>query len=360
MDIKKIVITGGPCGGKTSALERIRETFSAMGYTVLLVSETATEFISGGVAPWTCGTNADYQLCQMSLQLEKERLFRMAAETMDAEKLLVVCDRGAIDNKAYMTDAEFRYVLDTLSLNEVELRDSYDAVFHMTTAAKGAEEFYNTRNNKARTESAEEARELDDKFIAAWVGHTHLRVIDNSTGFDGKIERLIREIQSFLGEPEPFEIERKFLIERPDTTWLESLPECRMVEISQTYLEDADGEHFRVRRRGYDGNYIYFHTVKKRVSDVKRIEIERRLTEAEYTSFVESAEYKKRSLTKDRYCLVYDSQYFEIDVFPFWDDRALVEIELSSESETVRLPEWMRVIKEVTGDAAYNNYELAR
>ena len=35
--------------------------FTQMGYTVLFVPETATELITGGVAPWTCGTNDDYQ-----------------------------------------------------------------------------------------------------------------------------------------------------------------------------------------------------------------------------------------------------------------------------------------------------------
>ena len=51
---------------------------------------------------------------------------------------------------------------------------------------------------------------------AAWAGHPHLRVIDNSTGFEDKIRRLIREISLYLGEPQPYEIERKFLIEYPD------------------------------------------------------------------------------------------------------------------------------------------------
>ena len=61
MDISKIVITGGPCAGKTTALSWIQNAFTKKGYRVLFVPETATELISGGVAPWTCGTNEDYQ-----------------------------------------------------------------------------------------------------------------------------------------------------------------------------------------------------------------------------------------------------------------------------------------------------------
>ena len=54
MDITKIVITGGPCAGKTTALSWIMNSFTEKGYVVLIVPETATELINGGVAPWTC------------------------------------------------------------------------------------------------------------------------------------------------------------------------------------------------------------------------------------------------------------------------------------------------------------------
>lgn len=71
-EIMKIVITGGPCAGKSTAMSWVQNAFTQMGYTVLFVPETATKLITGGVAPWTCGTNGDYQKCQMKLQLEKE------------------------------------------------------------------------------------------------------------------------------------------------------------------------------------------------------------------------------------------------------------------------------------------------
>lgn len=103
VDITKIVITGGPCAGKTTGMSWIQNAFSSRGYRVLFVPETATELITGGVAPWTCGSNLDYQKCQVRLQLEKEKVFHQAAETMKEEKILIVCDRGVMDNKAYMT-----------------------------------------------------------------------------------------------------------------------------------------------------------------------------------------------------------------------------------------------------------------
>ena len=358
--ITKIVITGGPCAGKTTGMSWIQNAFTEMGYVVLFVPETATELISGGVAPWTLNSNLDYQLCQMKLQLHKEKIFEEAAEKIyNSDKILIVCDRGMVDNKAYMSDGEFKSALSKLQLNETELRDSYDAVFHLVTAAKGAEKFYTLSNNKARTETIEEAAMMDDKLISAWTGHPHFRVIDNSKGFEDKMKQLVAEISSFLGEPEPFEIERKFLIEYPDIKGLEKNMNCKRVEIIQTYLNSEDGDEIRVRQRGENGNYIYFRTIKKKVDDIKRIEIETRLTKDEYLTLLMDADTTKKQIRKTRYCLTYESQYFEIDVYPFWSDKAIAEIELNDENAEIKFPEFIKVIKEVTNDENFKNASLA-
>ena len=357
--MNKIVITGGPCGGKSTAMSWIQNAFTEKGYTVLFVPETATELITGGVAPWNCASNLDFQKCIARLQTEKEKVFEAAASNMNSNKILIVCDRGEMDNKVYMSDEEFKEVLESIGSNEVELRDSYDAVFHLVTAAKGAEEFYTTANNAARTETVEQAAEMDDKFISAWTGHPHFRVIDNSTDFENKMKRLIGEISAFLGEPEPYEIERKYLIKYPDISTLENNPNCRKVNIIQTYLHSENNEEVRIRQRGENGNYIYYQTIKKTISPLKRIEIEKRLSQEEYLTLLMSADTSKRQIRKDRYCLTYNNQYFEIDIYPFWRNQAICEIELSDENETINFPQFLEVIKEVTTDNHYKNAFLA-
>ena len=149
-------------------------------------------------------------------------------------------------------------------------------------------------------------------------------------------------------------------IEYPDVQWLQSIPNCRRIEITQTYLTSDAGEEVRVRQRGSDGHYVYFQTTKKKVSDVKRVEAERRLTQSEYLQLLMCADPARRPIRKDRYCLTYDDQYFEIDVYPFWQDKAIAEIELSDESAQIRFPQQIRVIREVTGDDAYKNASLAK
>ena len=45
----KIVLTGGPCGGKTTAMARLSAFFENLGWKVYRVPETANILLSGGV-----------------------------------------------------------------------------------------------------------------------------------------------------------------------------------------------------------------------------------------------------------------------------------------------------------------------
>ena len=198
MNITKIVITGGPCAGKTEAMGLIKETFTKKGYTVLFIPETATELIPGGVCPWTCGTNLDYQICQCRLQAFKEEIFDTAIKTMPQENFLLVCDRGMFDNRAYMTQEEFEICLSKLNTTEEEVYAQYDAIFHLETVAKDYPQFYTLDNNEARYETAEEAAALDDRLYQAWSNHPNHVVIKNSEDVNEKMNILLNEISKFL------------------------------------------------------------------------------------------------------------------------------------------------------------------
>ena len=153
-----------------------------------------------------------------------------------------------------------------------------------------------------------------------------------------------------------FEIERKFLIRMPDLAQLEKLGEKSA--IVQTYLKTEEGSA-RVRKRGSEGRWVYTHTEKKRLSDLRRIEREREVDEAEYRQLLERADPSRRTVYKDRYCVEYMGQLLEIDVFPFYTDRAFLEIELEDEGQALHLPPWLELIKEVTADRRYTNAALA-
>lgn len=198
--VTRIAITGGPCAGKTTALKVIRAELSKRGFKVITIPEPATELISNGVTPWECSSSEEYQRCQMEIQLVREAMYERAARGMDYQKILLVFDRGMLDNKCYMTENEFARVLVDLQRTEDELRANYDAVFHLVSAAKGAPEFYSTDTNVIRYETLEEAAALDDRFILAWQKHPHFRIIENRGSFDDKLQNLLQQVREFLGE----------------------------------------------------------------------------------------------------------------------------------------------------------------
>ena len=70
----------------------IEQYFSKRGYTVLLVSETATELMSSGLFPTICNSNYDYQRTQIMMQKEKEKIYEDAAKHLKNTNILIVCD----------------------------------------------------------------------------------------------------------------------------------------------------------------------------------------------------------------------------------------------------------------------------
>lgn len=359
MKITKIVITGGPCAGKTTGLSYLEQELSKIGYKVIFINESATEIILSGLNKGSCLNNLEFEKNIISLQLNKEKLYMKYCQNLPYENVLLVCDRGVMDCKSYMSAEEFKQALIDLDLDEVQLRDSYDAVFHLVTAAKGAEHAYTTANNQARFESLEQARIADDEIINVWTGHPHFRAIDNSTTFEDKLKRLVKEICSFLGVPIPLEIERKFLIKKPDIELLESLPNCKKVDIIQTYLQSNEDEETRIRQRGNLGSYIYTLTTKKRIDERTRQETEKRISQKEFLTLLNNADTTLHQVKKSRYCLMDNNRYFEIDVYPFSKNTAICEVELCDKNEEINFPKFIQSIKEVTDDKRFSNRALA-
>ncbi len=91
-----------------------------------------------------------------------------------------------------------------------------------------------------------------------------------------------------------------------------------------------------------------------------RIEVEEQLSQEEYLALLREADPSKTPIIKTRYCIPYDGHVVEIDIYPFWTDKAIAEIELERENEAYSLPEQIHVIADVSGDERYSNYSLAR
>jgi len=147
----------------------------------------------------------------------------------------------------------------------------------------------------------------------------------------------------------------------PNIEELHTRYNCTTVDIIQTYLVSKDNNvERRVRQRGVNGNYTFYYTEKQKISDISRTEIERKISESEYLRLLMEADTKLHQIRKRRTCFVCDGTYFELDVYPFWNDKAILEVELTSESKSVNIPKDIKLIKEVTEDDRYKNRALAQ
>lgn len=156
------------------------------------------------------------------------------------------------------------------------------------------------------------------------------------------------------------EIERKYLIEYPDVKALAAMPDCVVWEIEQTYLRAPHGETRRVRRVVENKRVTYTRTFKRRVDAMSCVEDEIEIDRDAYDALLIDRDDARNVVQKTRYRIPYLGQLIEVDVYPFWTDRAICEIELPDEETPARLPPWLSLITEVTGDRAYSNAELAR
>ena len=259
-----------------------------------------------------------------------------------------------------MTAEEFDEALGILGVSADEKLRSYDAVFHLETTAKNAVLYYGTATNAIRDETPEQAAALDDRVIAAWESHPYYRIIENLNGFEDKMRHLVAEIAAFLGEPAPQEIRRRFLVDYPDIDMLEALADCHREEIEQIYLHSAEDEEIRIRRSEREDGEMFYLTRKKTDGIRVRLEAEGRLSEREYRQFLANADPARKPIHKIRYGLSWEKQFFEIDLYPFWEDRAVVEVYLRFENEQIRIPDFLHVQREVTGDKNYEVSWLAR
>jgi CYTH domain-containing protein/predicted ATPase len=357
--IYRFCITGGPCAGKSTGMSKIRSKLHDLGYLVITVPEMATELISSGITPNGSTSFYEFQECIMEGQLAREQAYLTFAEKVMNQKVVILFDRGLKDNKAYCKESEWIDLLEQFNLSDTAINCRYDAIIHLRTAAFGEDDSYTTINNSARKETKEEARALCEKTLNAWNGHPHLHVIENQNSFEHKMAHVVGVILHHLGEPEPLEIEKKFVVD--SSFCLEKIPVNYVVSsIEQHYLSDKS----RVRSRTEGGVSVYTRTWKHSTGRKGvRIEREENITGREYRMLKNEA---ISSLHKKRVCFVYDHQYFELDFFEKEYACAqkngaliLLEIELTSIDTKVRIPPWLPVIEEVTGDNEYDNIQLS-
>lgn len=355
--VKVLALTGGPCAGKTSAIPRVSRELSERGWGVIVVPETATELINGGIRPNEMGT-VPFQTMAMGHQADWEDMARQAAELHPSGKVAILCDRGIPDQCAYMSEEEFGEVSAAVGLTRDDIMSRYDAVVHLRSAAVGAEEAYTRSNNAARTETVEEARAADERTLSQWSAHPHLAVVGNHGTFDEKLDELSQVVGDLVGEPYAVESQRKLLVEMPGPEWFDGCDEHVVGHVRTAYLADGQGgEERRVRRVEHDGLTLCTMTRRRDVGPgLERETVERMVSADEFEDLVADAVCGN---DKVRHSFVADDVVGVIDDYGDGSGLAVMELRGFRGLGFPRVPDGIRVVRDVTGDRALRNRSLA-
>ena len=192
MPRRRIVLTGGPGGGKTTAVDLFRRE---MGERVVVVPEAATLLFSGGF-PRSTNLQAS-TLAQQSIFNVQRHLEDVQSELYPDRILL--CDRGTIDGAAYYPHGADQFFSDLNTTYEAELA-RYDGVIFFESAAVGGLSIEG--GNPIRNESLKQAVALDHRLRSLWRQHPHFVLVPHHASFLKKIsfgllvlEEMVRELK---------------------------------------------------------------------------------------------------------------------------------------------------------------------
>lgn len=186
----RIVLTGGPGGGKTTAADLFRRE---IGERVVLVPEAATLLFSGGFP------RSDHPSAVLAAQ---RAIYHVQRNLEDVQAALfpgriLLCDRGTVDGAAYWPGEAHHFFNAVGSTLDHELT-RYDAVVFFETAAVGNLEIEG--GNPIRNESIEQAVELDRRLRHVWSKHPRLVVVPHNASFFKKISFGLAVIDGLVSE----------------------------------------------------------------------------------------------------------------------------------------------------------------
>lgn len=176
METYKIVLTGGPCGGKTNSIEFLSQKLSTQDYSVKTVNETANSLLKLGYIPSANISTFDFQNLLFKIQFLSEYL-------SEGKSNVLLCDRGLFDGKVYIDNNDFQEILNLNKVKEKELFSTYNVALYFRSISH---EYPDEFSKKRVYESPEVGRIRDENCKEIWDEKIVFCDYDNFDGFNNK------------------------------------------------------------------------------------------------------------------------------------------------------------------------------
>ena len=156
------------------------------------------------------------------------------------------------------------------------------------------------------------------------------------------------------------EIERKYIIVLPNFDTVREMSGYKSYDITQVYMPTVDGVSHIIRKIVLNGEVKYTETKKRRIDAMSAYEDECEISEEKFLRLLDLRDNFLNVISKRRHVFDYLGQKFEIDVYPQWIRSCILETELQSREIFAEMPNFIKVIKEVTGERRYSNHSMAK
>jgi predicted ATPase len=184
----RIVLTGGPGGGKTTAADLYRRE---IGQRVVIVPEAATMLFAGGFPRFSEAHALRSAQCAI---YHVQRNLEDVQAALYPDRILL-CDRGTIDGAAYWPDGGFFESVGSTHSDELK---RYDAVLFFETAAVGGISIEG--GNPTRIESTDEALRIDTRLRELWSEHPRFVLVPHHTSFVKKIMQGLGVLEEMVAQ----------------------------------------------------------------------------------------------------------------------------------------------------------------
>lgn len=341
MEIFRIVLTGGPCAGKTTILNNVKDDLRKKKIPCLIVPEVATQLIEKGFNPADMDT-FDFQSAILNRQLYDEAENKKFIDYYkdDIKKLVIIYDRGIYDNKAYFNEtSDFYRLLDKFKLDDMQTLDGYDMVLDLLSVATCKPKAYTLNNNQARRENTDVARALDKKTSNVWANHRNMKLVSSEVSVEEETKNVLRYIYDFINERNVIETYRFFVDEKNSDVSM--YDQSNLITINDVFLKIDDNSHiYRLSERIGNGksyvldSYVEFGNKRLLLSST-------RLSKEQYDELYDKYEHLKVESRKELSFV--DNEL--LCRLCYYDNSTVLEVQRNDFNE-IRIPENIKVLND--------------